>query len=648
MQSKISFFNRTVFKKNMMHYWPIWFVYFLVCLFEIPFGIYMSVRTAGFYESMTTAQLAQERTYLYVNQINRIMSPPLLFIVALIVAMAMMSYLYSTKSANMIHSLPVRREELFVTNYASGLLFMLAPQAVATLLGVFVCAACGITDLQYLMVSFLYTTGMTLFFFSFAVFVGMFTGQLLALPFFYIILNFLEIGMETVIKMLMASICFGVSGVRMSKLSALSPAYFLTANATIGVEYLKDGGYAYTILGGKVVLIYALLSIAFFFAALFAYKKRKIEAAGDMVSVGWVKPVFRWGVTFCGGFVGALVLGQMFENTVSAQMEFILILIGLIVVGFICFSAAEMFLEKKFKIFHRKRMLEFGVWMVLVAAIFGMLEADAFGIEKKVPDASNVVWVSIDSCDTTVINDAQEIAKIIDVHKQIIANKKSIEAYAAEHNYDTMGVTISYKLSTGEKFTRSYQLPNGEEQIEDENSEIGQIITILEKPENYMKSQFGLNYKTNEFLNGYLQMYTKTEDGFQENDVTFDAENANIVYEAIYKDIAEGNFRSVIQYKMNYNSLLDDTVYANSVNLEYYNKEGIVDAYSLLYGDTDSADVTNNNARMSQSSSSSAYIVIGKECKNTIAALIQIGAIKDESELITQSDMNMQTAYTTY
>lgn len=157
------------------------------------------------------AERAVERTDSYVNLMNGVMSPILPFLVAVVVAMALFSYLYNAKSANMIHSLPVRREELFVTNYLSGLLFMAVPQVIATLLGVFVCAAVGITELQYLMLSLVYALGNMFFFYSMAVCVGMLTGQLLALPVCYMALNFVEIMLEGIGSVIVSFLCFGMS-----------------------------------------------------------------------------------------------------------------------------------------------------------------------------------------------------------------------------------------------------------------------------------------------------------------------------------------------------------------------------------------------------------------------------------------------------
>ena len=44
MKSKISFFNKTIFEKNMTLFWPVWVIYTLLLLFRIPFSLWLSLQ----------------------------------------------------------------------------------------------------------------------------------------------------------------------------------------------------------------------------------------------------------------------------------------------------------------------------------------------------------------------------------------------------------------------------------------------------------------------------------------------------------------------------------------------------------------------------------------------------------------------------
>jgi ABC-2 type transport system permease protein len=639
MQSKISFFNKTIFKKNFTHYWPVWFGYLVICLFEIPFGIYICSRNVAYYT--IEAERAVERTNSYVNLMRAVMSPILPFLVAAVVAMALFSYLYNAKSANMIHSLPVRREELFVTNYLSGLLFMAVPQVIATLLGVFVCAAVGITELQYLMLSLVYALGNMFFFYSMAVCVGMLTGQLLALPVCYVALNFVEIMLEGIGSVIVSFLCFGMSNsdFSLSKFSVLSPVYYLSKKLGIGTEYLNTGGYAYHVHGGKTLLVYVLVSFVLIALALFAYRKRRIESAGDLISIGWVKPVFRWCVTICSALLGGMVFGSIFQGTVSGTKEFVITLCAILAVGVVSFFIAQMFLEKKFKVFSKKRFAELGIGAACMVVLLCMLEFDVFGIESWTPDVSEVKMASLEY-NSLALTDEKEIEELIDLHKDIIGKKSELEADAAEGNA-TYGIAISYKLKDGSKVKRYYAVPATQEEIEDKNSVIGQAVTILERPENVMKAQFGVYYEDNVPQSGYLERYNQDVDQYDnENDLSFNAQNAKIVYEALIKDISEGNYEDAIRFQMSTDNsgYMSDQIYINAIGLQFYNKNG-----SYFPDDQIREEYYSDSYNERYSSQScSAYLTIGKKCKHTIAALKEIGAITDESDLITYQDYNMR------
>lgn len=638
MQSKISFFNKTIFKKNITHYWPLWLGYLIISLFEIPFAIYLSGRGMEYY-GYTGETLKAEQTYQYVNQMKTLIEPGVLFLAALLAAMIMLSYLYNSRSANMFHSLPVRREELFFTNYLSGLSFLLIPKLIATFLGVFVCAAVGITELQYLLIAFLYIAGMLTFFYSFAFVVGMLVGQLWAFPVCYLVLNFIEVIMEAVVRLLATSICFGMGyNWKLSKLSVLSPVVYLTNNATIEIDYLAEGTYQYSVSGAKSVLIYFLLSIPMVILALFIYKKKKMETVGDLVTIKTLKPVFRWIITICGALGGAVIFGQCFYDTASPTAEFIIVLIMTMVNAVVFFFVAQMFLEKKFKVFTKKRFLEVAAGAAVLAVALFALEFDVFGIEKKVPNPKDVEWVGLENSNS-VLTEEDEIAIVTEIQSQIISEKKELENEMQKSRDSFYNFMICYKLKDGSRLERAYNIPINNERFKDETTELAQLVDLLAKPENYMRTLFGNNYKTTELRSGYLETYAVDEQGnVVENDLSFDAKNAERIYDAIRKDMEEGSFKKSIAANMCYSSELDKEIYANCISLDFYNEKGIVYPYSMMddYNNGVMArGYYNNNQQLD-----SAYITINEDCKHTIEALKQIGAIQDEEDLVTYAKLN--------
>ena len=133
-----------------------------------------------------------------------------LFFFAVAAALAVFSYLYSAKSTNMMHALPVNRLELYVTNYLSGLIFLIVPEIITFFITVLVCLANQFTCIQYLFAALLAQAGVTFFAYSLAVFVAMFTGQAFAMPCYYVIVNYLYVGCMFIVAKVIETISYGI------------------------------------------------------------------------------------------------------------------------------------------------------------------------------------------------------------------------------------------------------------------------------------------------------------------------------------------------------------------------------------------------------------------------------------------------------
>ena len=191
MKSKTSCFNRMIFKKNFTHYWPLWALYLGYLMLLMPVQIWQLATNKWYYEDYD----AVSRMYEIVQYaLETELSPFSIFLFSVVMALAVFSYLYSGKNANMMHALPVNRLELFVTNYLSGLSFLLVPEIIAFLVSVLVCLANGITCIQYLFIGLICQMGISFFAYSMAVFIAMFTGHAFAMPAYYYILNYLYVG----------------------------------------------------------------------------------------------------------------------------------------------------------------------------------------------------------------------------------------------------------------------------------------------------------------------------------------------------------------------------------------------------------------------------------------------------------------------
>jgi len=114
MRSRTSCFNKTVFKKNLLRFAPVWGVYTL-CLVV---GILLIYGNGGVNKRFYFAYHMADMVAI-MAVVNLIYAP--------IVAQLLFGDLYSSRMCNMLHAFPLRRESWFLTNVLSGLTFSLVP-----------------------------------------------------------------------------------------------------------------------------------------------------------------------------------------------------------------------------------------------------------------------------------------------------------------------------------------------------------------------------------------------------------------------------------------------------------------------------------------------------------------------------------------
>ena len=98
----------------------------------------------------------------------------------------------------------------------------------------------------------------------------------------------------------------------------------------------------------------------------------------------------------CAGLLGGTAVADTIGNSFSsAKVHFWILAAGTLIFGAIGFFVAEMLIEKNFRVFHKKRVGEWAVLTVVLAAFLGALKLDLFRIEGKIPDVSEVKVVSL-------------------------------------------------------------------------------------------------------------------------------------------------------------------------------------------------------------------------------------------------------------
>ena len=171
MQSKTSCFNQTLFWKHVTRFWPVWAAYLAIWLLDMPIG-FLSQRE---YLNQFPAQVQSGA----LNAVNN--GIVLTFIFAVLMAMAVWSFLYNARSASGAACLPLTRTAQYFSAMLAGLLPMVAVHIVTFLLTLLAELSMGVLHLPSLLTWLGATLLILLFFYGSATLCAMLTGNIIVL-----------------------------------------------------------------------------------------------------------------------------------------------------------------------------------------------------------------------------------------------------------------------------------------------------------------------------------------------------------------------------------------------------------------------------------------------------------------------------------
>lgn len=478
MRSGTSFFNRTVYEKTVLRFWPLWAVNLVVWGMLLPLRGLLALQEPAQYGRAAMKSFSVEVGFLGDLGLG------FAVVAGLLAAMAACSHLYSARSANFMAALPIRREGLFVSHYAAGLTMLLAPNGIICLLTLAVEAAGGEVELVPLLFWLISLSAMEFFFYSFAMCLGMFAGHILALPVFYGVFNVLAVGVSVLIEEVMSEFYFGYVSNGYGISLWLTPIYMLSQLDIIyGMDAGWDGMWCigdYGIEGASVLGIYAAAAVVLTVVALLIYRGRHLETAGDVVAVKSMRPVFKYGVAICSG----LFLGNFTAMVMS--FETMGLVVSILFWGIAGYFVAQMFLDKSFRVFRRWKGAA-AVTAVFIA-MFLVVGLDLTGFESRVPDAGQVVEVRLsglysgpyDSADyvNESVSDPEIIEKIVALHQAVVDHREE-----KEDGDVYQSLRLSYTMEDGSVMQRDYDLMLRLSQADTPGTVPYTILELLNQPD---------------------------------------------------------------------------------------------------------------------------------------------------------------------
>ncbi len=470
MKSKTSYFNRTLFLNLLKRNWPIFAIYLIVWLIILPISLANMIQ----YNSLTMTYTSDIRVFVAAAG-HHILSAGLYGgvimsgIFGMLIAMAAFNYLYNARSVSMMCSLPIKREGIFLSVFTSGLTVMFTINVIVFFITLCVEAAYGMLALGAgYALSWLAIACLTnLFFLGFASLCASFTGNIFTLPLVYIVLNFTVYVVEFLVKTVMSLFIYGISMRDADTFTTLSPPVYLLSRTNLEgiLEPLGNGsnitvGYWYN--GWIALAVYAAVGIVFAVLAMAIIKRRRMEAAGDVVALKPLKPVFK----YCLSVGCALVLGIVIYETVFSRVTtlygaeaMLFMLLFMLFGAFVGYFAAEMLMQKTLHVFSGRNWIGIGATAFLIIALMICGEYDVFGIESKLPDANEVKGVSIQCAgEPVLLEESENVKAAIKLQSDIISHKDLNEAYTGNYDEAYNYVSFVYTYQNGKTFSRDYNI----------------------------------------------------------------------------------------------------------------------------------------------------------------------------------------------
>lgn len=406
MKLKTSLFNKTVLKKDITRFAPVWALYtvfMLMTLFLVWVDENEPARFAG--SAHAVMQMMGLVNFAYGG----------------LCAMLLFGDLFSSKMCNALHAMPMRREGWFLTHLCAGLLFCLVPNCIGTVL-----AAAILQEFCYL--AFLWLGIMVcqfLFFFGVGAFSMLCAGNRIGATAVYALFNFLSVLIAFLVYAFYAPVLYGIDP-NLEAMFRCSPVVGFTTFKYVTVKYDNMIGTAvfegFVAQNWRYLFICAAIGIALLAAAVLLYRKRQLESAGDFISVKPVAPVFLVLYTLCVGAALYFVADQL-----NTDAEYLFLLIGFA----IGFFTGWMLLERKVNVFNLKKFVGFGILTFVFFLTIALTWMDPLGITRYVPDADQVEKVELAPyassyyLDTRNVSlyDPEDIEAITEIHTQLVKNR---------------------------------------------------------------------------------------------------------------------------------------------------------------------------------------------------------------------------------
>lgn len=543
MRSATSFFDKTLFRSQLKHTWPLWLGYTALWLFLVPVALFSELSAyQGGYSAADASRLLLNtgvRGGVFIS-----------FVFGLFFAMLAFSHLTQSRATNGFHALPVRRETIFLTAYLTGLFCQLSTILVTFLLGAAVSAPLHLSFWSVTAAAMGSAMLEAVFFYSFAA------------PVFYFVGNILVQGMEYLLRNFAGNFLYGYSGHADVALGFLSPPlYMYTEVGIASIETCESDSYyvtAYALEHRSFMILaaYALAGLVIALIALLLYRTRKSEMTGSTIAFPWATPIFKYGVAFCtavalGQFLYYFLFGQYRSGGSDSLPGTILCMVA---AGLVGYFVAEMLIRKSFRVF--RAGAKGAVIVSLALVLLGVaMSFDLTGYEKRVPDESEIesAFYTFSGMTNVTTDDADTIRRLTAAHRAIVKNRNEQARIADASDADTLSqsdyddiepfsLRLTYYLKDGSQLSRSYFVYLRRSDLTVPSSATARVNALYMCRESVLCRVLGYGYEhlgdTPRFLDSYCYYY---DENSNTKDYALTAAQAGQVYAALMQDVQDSD-----------------------------------------------------------------------------------------------------------
>lgn len=443
MTLSTSLFNKGIYKNILTRFKWGSFLYFIILFFSVPFAILVQdlERLTERYVNSTTLGLILTRSDYTVIPMLLAVSVPT------VVAAFVYSSVHSQKQGIFIHGLPVKRAEVYVSTLLASFTLMGLPVILNGII-LMIMSLTAYGEIMYLWTVLHWVAlylAVIFIMFSLATFTAYLTGNAAANIAVNVFVHILPILFALAIFLISDVFLFG----------------FAQSDNFIADEIMNNTPVVW--IFGKMqrtdifksinIWFYLIGALAVYVITFFLYKNRKIEACGDVAAFKRFRPILKYAVVAAAAIA---IFGILVSTSIGAVPMFIIA----ISVSCIVYFAAEMLMNKTFKVFGTyKGFLAFLVCGGLFISFFAY--TSVFGYETRVPELTDVVKATAYGNSyprLPYISLPDEIDVVRDIHKGLVS-----DISAREGNPDAYhSLNIRYELKNGKSLVRRYEVTKDE------------------------------------------------------------------------------------------------------------------------------------------------------------------------------------------